>query len=220
MGGGGGNGQIPRSINFIDLFVNVLCYFKVYNETVFLLCCAENWMLFHCRLIYWSFDLCFVFSSQLVKKYTQEALDSYALAGAVAEEVLSSIRTVIAFGGETKELDRWAIATYSTSLNDNHAQLWKSHWKTGAHENLSWFQWFHSGQGRELNQSQMYISVLLVYCQRGRWCLNVSNMVSYACMPLDYDIWVNGIPRCDMPQDLEMSQLAPFVLKTSHCPLG
>lgn len=48
----------------------------------------------------------FNFSSQLIKKYTQGALDAYAKAGAVAEEVLSSIRTVTAFGGEAKELDR------------------------------------------------------------------------------------------------------------------
>jgi len=31
----------------------------------------------------------------------------YASAGAVAEEVLSSIRTVVAFGGEYKEAKRW-----------------------------------------------------------------------------------------------------------------
>jgi len=30
----------------------------------------------------------------------------YAAAGAVAEEVISSIRTVVAFGGEKKEADR------------------------------------------------------------------------------------------------------------------
>ena len=32
--------------------------------------------------------------------------NSYASAGAVAEEVLSSIKTVVAFGGENKEIDR------------------------------------------------------------------------------------------------------------------
>ncbi|KAJ8025239.1 Multidrug resistance protein 1A [Holothuria leucospilota] len=55
----------------------------------------------------------FAISAVLVKKYTQGALDAYAKAGAVAEEVLSSIRTVTAFGGEAKELDR-----YSSFLGD------------------------------------------------------------------------------------------------------
>ena len=32
---------------------------------------------------------------------------AYATAGALAEEVLSSIKTVIAFGGEYKESDRY-----------------------------------------------------------------------------------------------------------------
>lgn len=50
----------------------------------------------------------FAVSAVLVKKYTQGALDAYAKAGAVAEEVLSSIRTVTAFGGEAKELDRYS----------------------------------------------------------------------------------------------------------------
>ena len=32
--------------------------------------------------------------------------NAYASAGSVAEEVLSSIRTVLAFGGEDKEIER------------------------------------------------------------------------------------------------------------------
>lgn len=34
------------------------------------------------------------------------SLDAYAKAGNIAEEVLSSIRTVAAFGGEKKEISR------------------------------------------------------------------------------------------------------------------
>ena len=37
---------------------------------------------------------------------TEKEVSSYSRAGAIAEEVLSSIRTVIAFGGEKKEVDR------------------------------------------------------------------------------------------------------------------
>ena len=35
---------------------------------------------------------------------TTKELDAYAKAGSIAEEVLSSIRTVAAFGGEKKEI--------------------------------------------------------------------------------------------------------------------
>jgi len=38
---------------------------------------------------------------------TNKELAAYAKAGAVAEEVLSSIRTVVAFGGQQKESIRW-----------------------------------------------------------------------------------------------------------------
>lgn len=37
---------------------------------------------------------------------TRKELKAYASAGSVAEEVLSSIRTVAAFGGEQKEVER------------------------------------------------------------------------------------------------------------------
>ncbi|XP_071811441.1 ATP-dependent translocase ABCB1-like isoform X2 [Apostichopus japonicus] len=49
----------------------------------------------------------FTVSAIFIKKFTQQALDSYAKAGSVAEEVLSSMRTVTAFGGEAKELERY-----------------------------------------------------------------------------------------------------------------
>ncbi|XP_014454952.2 bile salt export pump [Alligator mississippiensis] len=42
-----------------------------------------------------------------VAKLTSRELNAYAKAGAVADEVLSSIRTVAAFGGERKEVERY-----------------------------------------------------------------------------------------------------------------
>ena len=45
---------------------------------------------------------------QLAASMTSKELNAYAKAGAVAEEVLGAIRTVVAFGGQSKELDRWA----------------------------------------------------------------------------------------------------------------
>ena len=37
---------------------------------------------------------------------TKKELEAYSKAGAVAEEVLGSIRTVVAFGGQNKEVQR------------------------------------------------------------------------------------------------------------------
>ena len=42
----------------------------------------------------------------MLAKLSSEGLKQYASAGAVAEEVFSSIRTVVAFGGQQKEVDR------------------------------------------------------------------------------------------------------------------
>uniref|UniRef100_A0A2A4JRP4 ABC-type xenobiotic transporter n=1 Tax=Heliothis virescens TaxID=7102 RepID=A0A2A4JRP4_HELVI len=39
---------------------------------------------------------------------TSQELKAYSIAGVVAEEVLSAIRTVVAFGGQEKEIDRYA----------------------------------------------------------------------------------------------------------------
>lgn len=44
---------------------------------------------------------------QLITQFTAKEQSAYARAGAVAEEVFSSIRTVIAFGGEEKEAQRY-----------------------------------------------------------------------------------------------------------------
>ena len=42
----------------------------------------------------------------MIASFTVREQNAYAAAGAVAEEVLSSIRTVVAFGGEVKETER------------------------------------------------------------------------------------------------------------------
>lgn len=44
-----------------------------------------------------------------VARLTGRELKAYAKAGAVADEVLSAIRTVAAFGGEQKEAERYFI---------------------------------------------------------------------------------------------------------------
>ncbi|XP_037366487.1 ATP-dependent translocase ABCB1 isoform X2 [Talpa occidentalis] len=45
--------------------------------------------------------------AKILSSFTDKELLAYAKAGAVAEEVLAAIRTVIAFGGQKKELDRY-----------------------------------------------------------------------------------------------------------------
>ena len=50
--------------------------------------------------------LCFLSFHQLTSTFTSSELNAYAKAGAVAEEVLGAIRTVVAFGGQQKELVR------------------------------------------------------------------------------------------------------------------
>ncbi|XP_029444910.1 ATP-binding cassette sub-family B member 5-like isoform X2 [Rhinatrema bivittatum] len=47
------------------------------------------------------------FCSKMLVSLTNKELSAYAKAGAVAEEVLSSIRTVVAFGGQEKEINRY-----------------------------------------------------------------------------------------------------------------
>ena len=43
---------------------------------------------------------------QMTRKLTVKELDSYAVAGAIAEEVLTAIKTVTAFGAQEREIKR------------------------------------------------------------------------------------------------------------------
>lgn len=50
---------------------------------------------------------------------TRKEVEVYAVAGAIAEEALSAIRTVVAFGGQKSEFERYTInlqKTYSTNI--------------------------------------------------------------------------------------------------------
>lgn len=48
---------------------------------------------------------------QMQTVLTTKEGESYGAAGAVVEEVLSSIRTVMAYGGEDKEVERCVVKT-------------------------------------------------------------------------------------------------------------
>uniref|UniRef100_UPI00358F3F7A ATP-dependent translocase ABCB1-like isoform X3 n=1 Tax=Myxine glutinosa TaxID=7769 RepID=UPI00358F3F7A len=54
--------------------------------------------------------------SKILTAFTNKELQAYSKAGAVAEEVLSCIRTVVAFGGQNKEIER-----YNKNLNEAKA---------------------------------------------------------------------------------------------------
>ena len=43
----------------------------------------------------------------ITTKFTKEELDAYAKAGAIAEEVINSIKTVTSFGGQQVEIKRY-----------------------------------------------------------------------------------------------------------------
>ena len=59
--------------------------------------------MYHCMHVY----------MQVVQSFTRREQEAYGAAGAIAEEVLSSIRTVVAFGGEGKETERYMMQPYS-----------------------------------------------------------------------------------------------------------
>ena len=62
------------------------------------------------KTVFYLFSLCKsrdgVSSEQILSTFSDKELAAYAKAGAVAEEALGAIRTVIAFGGQNKELER------------------------------------------------------------------------------------------------------------------
>ena len=53
----------------------------------------------------------------MLSAVTAQELDAYAKAGSIAEEVLSSIRTVAAFGGEKKEIERSVVSGFELGFD-------------------------------------------------------------------------------------------------------
>lgn len=64
----------------------------------------------------------------------KKELDAYGAAGSIAEEVLSSIRTVIAFGGQKKEIGRYENNLFFARNNNIKRSL-----LTGTGFGLLWF---------------------------------------------------------------------------------
>ncbi|XP_053673190.1 multidrug resistance protein homolog 49 isoform X2 [Anopheles nili] len=74
------------------------------------------------------------FVAKMQSTLTEKELKSYSSAGAVAEEVLGSIRTVVAFGGEKKELERYRERLAGAELNGRRKGLF-----SGIGGGIMWF---------------------------------------------------------------------------------
>jgi ATP-binding cassette subfamily B (MDR/TAP) protein 1 len=66
------------------------------------------------------------FMAKSLKARTAQGSDNYAAAGAIAQEVFSSIRTVVAFGGQNREKER-----YFAQLKEAEKEGIKSSWING-----------------------------------------------------------------------------------------
>ncbi len=58
-----------------------------------------------------AFRICGAFLSKLMANATAKESINYSKAGAIAEEVLTSIRTVIAFNGQKKECKKYVFTS-------------------------------------------------------------------------------------------------------------
>ncbi|CAH2087972.1 unnamed protein product [Euphydryas editha] len=88
--------------------VPMLIYLVMSFVTAVIISCVYGWEL---TLVILSCAPIIIASTAIVAKVqsslTSQELKAYSIAGVIAEEVLSSIRTVVAFGGEEKEIDRY-----------------------------------------------------------------------------------------------------------------
>ena len=72
--------------------------------------------------------------AKMQSSLTEKELKSYSKAGSVAEEVLGSIRTVVAFGGQEKELERYANYLKPAEINGKKKGVY-----SGIGGGLMWF---------------------------------------------------------------------------------
>ncbi|CAC5425120.1 ABCB1 [Mytilus coruscus] len=74
------------------------------------------------------------FMTRWLQTISRREAQSYASAGAVAEEVFLSIRTVMAFNGQTKECER-----YNENLKHANRQAYRKGIATGLGQSVYWF---------------------------------------------------------------------------------
>jgi ABC-type multidrug transport system fused ATPase/permease subunit len=71
---------------------------------------------------------------QLSTKFSRQEMEAYGAAGSIAEEVLSSIRTVVAFAGQEKEIARYEKHLQSAKRNNITKNLF-----SGISNGFMWF---------------------------------------------------------------------------------
>jgi ATP-binding cassette subfamily B (MDR/TAP) protein 1 len=89
---------------------------------------------FHPTLIYYD-----RYYFQLSTKFSRQEMEAYGAAGSIAEEVLSSVRTVVAFNGQEKEITRYEKHLQSAKRNNITKNLF-----SGISNGFMWFFIFAS----------------------------------------------------------------------------
>jgi ATP-binding cassette subfamily B (MDR/TAP) protein 1 len=87
---------------------------------------------FHPVLVYYEYYDCYSF--QLSTKFSRQEMEAYGAAGSIAEEVLSSIRTLVAFDGQEKEITRYEKHLQSAKRNNITKNLF-----SGISNGFMWF---------------------------------------------------------------------------------
>ncbi|XP_967244.3 ATP-dependent translocase ABCB1 isoform X2 [Tribolium castaneum] len=120
--------------------VGIFLYFETIFVTGIVMGLVLGWELALICLISLpvSFAVAFLIS-WLSTKFSKQELEAYANAGAIAEEVLSSVRTVVAFDGQGKEFERYEKHLQAAKKNNIRKNLF-----TGVSNAVMWFFVFAS----------------------------------------------------------------------------
>ncbi|CAG9128715.1 unnamed protein product [Plutella xylostella] len=116
--------KVPMFVYLVQSFTTsvVISFFYGWKLTAVILSCAP--------VIILSTAVVAAVQSSL----TGKELNAYSVAGVIAEEVLSSIRTVVAFGGEEKEIKRYSDRLEPTKKTGSKKGMW-----AGIGSGIMWF---------------------------------------------------------------------------------
>jgi ATP-binding cassette subfamily B (MDR/TAP) protein 1 len=118
--------KVATFIYFESIFVSGIITALVLGWKLALICIVSlpvsftvtmivSWVsnIFHPTIIYYD-----RYYFQLSTKFSRQEMEAYGAAGSIAEEVLSSIRTVVAFDGQEKEITRYEKHLQSAKRNN------------------------------------------------------------------------------------------------------
>ncbi|KAI9218474.1 P-glycoprotein [Blastocladiella britannica] len=91
--------KVGHTVQYVSTFV--IAFILAFTKSVYLtsiLCCAIPFLIGSAA-----------FTGKMTVQFVREALVSYGRAGAIAEEVLTALRTVVSFGGEKRECVRYDV---------------------------------------------------------------------------------------------------------------